>query len=150
LALGKIQPIESAAIVYLPQDFATGSGGDGGVEDWFDGIPTLSSIVATRLGRLGVVSIPIFSGRVYDDQKKLVALLIDALKLCKQCGAKVVSLTGLIPSATSYGLEVRYILHNRSPVNSFFFFFLNFITFFFLFDVLLKSNFIMLLHNVTS
>lgn len=78
----------------------------------------LSDIMDTAWGRIGVIILPCLSGNLYRDQDGLVQDVIDALYMAKQIGAKAVSLTGLIPSATAYGKAVLQAIAHGSDLPS--------------------------------
>ncbi|WP_425362758.1 hypothetical protein [Candidatus Tisiphia endosymbiont of Hybos culiciformis] len=69
-------------------------------------------VIDTFLGRIGVFVIPIVSEEIYNDDG-LVNALQDAIALAELCGAKCASLTGLIPSATNYGYDIK--AKNKNP-----------------------------------
>jgi hypothetical protein len=66
----------------------------------------LSAIVATPLGSIGLILLPTFGDELYADPDRLAAATVDALELAGRAGARCVSLTGLIPSATDDALRV--------------------------------------------
>jgi amino acid adenylation domain-containing protein len=68
--------------------------------------PIFSHVVQCEQGRIGGITIPIFSHEIYEKKEFLIETLIDAIETAKSIGAKVVSLTGLIPSATDYGRSI--------------------------------------------
>jgi len=76
------------------------------VHDWYQDLPTLSAITEIPMGRIGIILLPRFRSELYHDPTDLVDLIVEAVKLAGQIGARVVSLTGLIPSATEYGQAV--------------------------------------------
>src|SRR5262249_635709 len=55
------------------------------------------------LGRIGLVLTPLEDGEVYADPARTLEALGKGVDLAASLGAQTVSLTGLIPSATSYG-----------------------------------------------
>ncbi|HWO40214.1 MAG TPA: hypothetical protein VNO43_00225 [Candidatus Eisenbacteria bacterium] len=72
----------------------------------------------TSVGRIGVVTLPIFAGDLYSDPERLLELVRAGLELTAKAGARVVSLTGLIPSATEYGMATRPLVEGRSDLPS--------------------------------
>ena len=60
----------------------------------------------TSLGRIAVILVPRFGSELYNDPVDLVNMVREASKFAGQIGARVVSLTGLIPSATDYGCSI--------------------------------------------
>jgi amino acid adenylation domain-containing protein len=105
---GRLPPVDAAALGY----FADASiphcrgGRDGFLRAWCDGLPTVSAITNTPLGRTAIIRVPWLAGALYDDRGALVASVVEAVRLAGAIGARVVSLTGLIPSATDYGRAV--------------------------------------------
>jgi thioesterase domain-containing protein len=113
---GDIAPVDSAALGYwsdLQRDrsdlgrdeFLRHVGGDR-VE--------LTRILELSLGRIGVITLPRFQCELYDSESGLVKDVIDALETARQIGASIVSLTGLIPSATDYGRAIVRKIGKRS------------------------------------
>ncbi len=99
-ATGKVAPIDSAAIGYqLPNV----PGLAALKAEWDDDLPLLTEIRETTLGRIGLILLPRTSAELYHDRNNLVELVVEALELAAHMGARCVSLTGLIPSATDYG-----------------------------------------------
>jgi hypothetical protein len=72
----------------------------------------LSNILETVLGRTAIIILPVFATELYRSQEGLVRLVIDSLELSRKLGARMVSLTGLIPSATNYGQAVAAAMPN--------------------------------------
>ncbi|MCP4687937.1 MAG: non-ribosomal peptide synthetase, partial [Desulfobacterales bacterium] len=98
-AIGRIAPVDSAAIGYLPNaKFSRPRA----VRDWFDDMPVCLRIIECHPGRIAVIYIPRFENELYNDEKDLKNVIVEALRLAGCLGARVVSLTGLIPSATRY------------------------------------------------
>jgi predicted amino acid dehydrogenase len=71
-----------------------------------DYLPIFSNVMQCEQGRIGGIFLPLFTHEVYEKKEFLLETLIDALEMAKNIGAKVVSLTGLIPSATDYGRSI--------------------------------------------
>jgi amino acid adenylation domain-containing protein len=118
LAAGRMPPIDAAALGYLPTDLVatTGLSREEIIDDWHEGLPTLSAIMETCLGRVGIVILPVFASELYSDPKRLLAATLDGLELSHKAGARVVSLTGLIPSATDYGRALATMLAGRDDL----------------------------------
>ncbi|MEM7134380.1 MAG: amino acid adenylation protein [Chloroflexota bacterium] len=72
----------------------------------------------TAQGRIGIITLPCLDSNLYNDQDGLVQDIVDSLQMAKQIGAKSVSLTGLIPSATAYGKAVLQTIAHRSDLPS--------------------------------
>ena len=107
-AAGKIAPVDAAAIGYLANELPEETGLDKGavISDWYNDLPLFSSVLETSLGRIATIILPRFPKDFYSDEEGLIAALLEALELSGRLGARVVSLTGLIPSATDYGRAV--------------------------------------------
>jgi len=108
LAMGEIAPVNSGSIVYLNEYLIneTGMQKQEIINKWFNNSPVVSSIINTPLGSIAVTTIPMFSKDLYINQEALVTKVLEATKLMGHFGAKVVSLTGTIPSATDYGNKI--------------------------------------------
>jgi amino acid adenylation domain-containing protein len=104
-ARGEILSIDSVALGYIPLEFLqnTNLSRQQILADWFDDSPLWYCIMQTQWGRIGCFMLPIFADQLYRDSNRLVDLCVEALKMARKLGAKTVSLTGLIPSATDYG-----------------------------------------------
>lgn len=108
-AAGKTAPVEAAALAYLTSNLLrhTGLPPETAIELGCQGMPTVAQISDTSLGRIAAILLPRFDFQLYDDQPKLVEETLDALRIAKHLGAKTVSLTGLLPSATDYGRKLE-------------------------------------------
>ncbi|ETR65814.1 MAG: amino acid adenylation domain-containing protein, partial [Candidatus Magnetoglobus multicellularis str. Araruama] len=108
LAMGEIAPVNSGSIVYLNEYLLdeTGMQKQDIIQKWFNNSPVVSSIINTASGSIAVTTIPMFSRDLYINPDALVVKVLEATKLLGLFGAKVVSLTGTIPSATDYGKKI--------------------------------------------
>ena len=104
-AAGKIDLVDAAAVGYLPDALAEQTGLTRAeiIHDWYEQLPTLTNILETFLGRIAIIGLPVFTSELYRSQDDLVRVLMEALEVTGKLGARTVSLTGLIPSATNYG-----------------------------------------------
>ncbi|MDP8241217.1 MAG: amino acid adenylation domain-containing protein [Candidatus Hatepunaea meridiana] len=76
-------------------------------------VPILSDVIETHFGTIGYVILPRFTGSMYQDKDKLLSEIKQVKDLSEKLGAKSISLTGLIPSATDYGKDiVKYLNSN--------------------------------------
>ncbi len=118
LSTGKIAPVDSAALGYLPDSILVNTEVTKRevIHDWYDDLPTLSAITATSLGRIGIITLPRFRSELYHDSDSLLALIVEALELAQRIGARTVSMTGLIPSATEYGYAVAKAIAGREDL----------------------------------
>jgi amino acid adenylation domain-containing protein len=117
-AVGKLAPVDSASLGYLSLSLLkqTGLSRHQILLDWFDNFPMWDSVMQTKWGRIAGLTIPIFEDELYSDQHKLVQLVIEALEMAGRVGAKTVSLTGLIPSATDYGYAIGKAIEERNDL----------------------------------
>ncbi|MCK5811275.1 MAG: amino acid adenylation domain-containing protein [Clostridiales bacterium] len=101
----KLAKIDSAAITYIPEDIVETLA--------IHKEPTLFNYMETAQGNIGLFAIPISSRDLYSNKKTLISLCQQTINIAHHLGAKVVSLTGLIPSATSYGYDLEKVLRNE-------------------------------------
>jgi amino acid adenylation domain-containing protein len=108
-SVGRLAPVDAAAISYLfDDDLAAMQLSKAELIDrWYDGLPGFNAVYETPLGRTGLLVLPRFGSDLYDDPTGLSRSITEALELAKCLGARVVSLTGLVPSATDYGRSIR-------------------------------------------
>lgn len=98
---------DAAALLYIPDRVNTVGGvGDEQMSAMFGPDPFVSHLYEMPLGRIGVITLPI-RGREMFGSPRVPGLVKKAAELARRRGAKCISLTGLIPSATDYGLAVR-------------------------------------------
>ena len=118
LSTGKIAPVDSAALGYLSDSILSGTEitREEVIHDWYEDLPTLSAIMETSLGRIGIITLPRFRSELYQDTNGLLDLIVEALELARQVGARAVSMTGLIPSATEYGVAVAKAIAGREDL----------------------------------
>ncbi len=69
-------------------------------------LPLITKTSNLPQGRVAGIHLPIFSDELYGDSEALVELILDGLALAKTIGAKVVSLTGMLPAATDLGRAI--------------------------------------------
>lgn len=106
---------DSAALLYMPDRVNTVGGvADDAITAVFGNEPFVSHLYEMPLGRIGVITLPI-RGREMFGSPRVPGLVTKAVELARRKGAKCVSLTGLIPSATDYGLSVREWVGDQSP-----------------------------------
>jgi amino acid adenylation domain-containing protein len=111
-AAGELAPVDSVALGYFPSAILQIAGLDRAtvIHDWCGNRPVITEVRETRLGRIGSVWIPRFDDQLYQDRHDLLAVLGDAVRLAHEIGAKTVSLTGLLPSASNYGQDLAEAL----------------------------------------
>ncbi len=98
---------DAAALLYVPDRVCT----VGGVsDDQFRGLfgtdPFVSHLYELPYGRIGVITLPI-RGKELFGSPRASELVRKAGELARRRGARCLSLTGLIPSATNYGRMVQ-------------------------------------------
>lgn len=114
-AAGKVAPVDAAALGYLPDSILehTGLSRDEVKNDWCENLPVWYSILETHWGRIAVLLLPRFRSELYSNKADLVDVIVEALEMAGRVGARTVSLTGLIPSATDYGAAIAKAIAGR-------------------------------------
>ncbi|NER91537.1 non-ribosomal peptide synthetase [Moorena sp. SIO3A2] len=116
--VGKIPPVDAAALCYWgeydPEMFDWSR--DYMIENIFENLPFWTMIKQTNWGRIAIIALPRFVSDLYSNQDDAVQVIIEALEMAGIIGAKFVSLTGLIPSATDYGLAITKAVANREDL----------------------------------
>ena len=98
---------DAAALVYLPDKLNTIGGlTDEQMTGIFGRDPFVSHYFDTPFGRIAAITLPVRSGALFRPEAR--TLLLQALDLADAHGARCVSLTGLIPSATDYGRAIEW------------------------------------------
>ncbi len=115
---GEILPVESVALYYLPVHYLKDSGltRDEMIHGWYDNQPTLTHVLETSLGRIGLLMLPLTGMELYTETEKLLESSIHALEFSRKAGARTVSLTGLLPSATEYGKAIQNVRVDRPGI----------------------------------
>jgi amino acid adenylation domain-containing protein len=96
---GALPPVEAVALGYVSDALSRHAVR----EQLFQGLPVLTSVLSTPFGHIGVITLPLTAQELYSDQEHLVRLCGQARTMAKAIGARAMSLTGLLPSATNYG-----------------------------------------------
>ncbi|EMR6448771.1 hypothetical protein WJU70_001012 [Enterobacter cloacae] len=108
-AAGEEAPVDAVSITCL-NERVVGNGFK--LRDITHGIcgdlPLLSNIRQLPEGRIATLTLPRTYGQIYAQSEDVVRLVEQSLVIAKSLGAKAVSLTGLIPSATRYGEAIRH------------------------------------------
>jgi len=117
-AVGKIAPVDSAALGYLPLSFLKGTNltRQELLQSWFENLPMWDAVMEIKWGRIAGLILPIFEDELYSDQQTLIQMVVEALEMAGRIGAKTVSLTGLIPSATDYGRAIAQAIEGRNDL----------------------------------
>ncbi len=108
-AVGKIPPVDAAAISYLPSNFLESNDNqtrDQIIHQGLDNLPLWYSVLETKWGRIALLLLPKLANEIYSND--LRDNIIDAMEMAGRIGARTVSLTGLIPSATDYGCAIKH------------------------------------------
>ena len=118
LAVGKIAPVDSAALGYIPFSLLkeTSLTRNEILQKWFENLPMWDAVMETKWGRIAGLMLPIFEDELYSDQQTLVQMVVESLEMAGRIGAKTVSLTGLIPSATDYGRAIAKAIEGRNDL----------------------------------
>jgi hypothetical protein len=97
---------DAAALLYVPDRVSTVGGvADAQLPELFGAEPFVSHLYETAFGRIGVITLPV-RGKELFGSARLAGLVRRAGELARRKGARRLSLTGLIPSATDYGRAV--------------------------------------------
>ncbi|MEN2427852.1 amino acid adenylation domain-containing protein [Chromobacterium vaccinii] len=81
--------------------------------------PQLFAACRTPLGRIGQIMLPVYEDELHaEDKGHLQALIRDAAAMAGRLGAQVVTLTGMLPSATRYGADMESDSAAGGPVIS--------------------------------
>ena len=104
LATGAVEPIDGVAIGYLPENMGVSLNDE--ISEYMEDAPWLMSIKQMQWGRIGMILLPITSSELYVEAEKLDKQLLQAVNIAKQFSVKTVALTGLLPSATDFGVRI--------------------------------------------
>ncbi len=117
-SVGKIPPVDAVALSYLRESDAEmfGFSRDYVIENLCENLPVLRVVRQTNWGRIAGITLPRFGSDLYSNQDDAVQVIIEALEMAAGIGAKFVSLTGLIPSATDYGCAITKAIGNRQDL----------------------------------
>jgi len=100
---GVLPKLDSAALSYIPDHMMIKP---------VDDEPVFYNYIKTSLGNIGLFCLPILGTELYQDKSRLLYLSEKAIKQAKALGAGTISLTGLIPSATGYGRDIKNIVQD--------------------------------------
>jgi amino acid adenylation domain-containing protein len=107
---GSLPPVNSAALTYIPDKSVTG--GSNFIKGPVGDKPVLYNYMTSGSENIGIIALPLEISDLYNDRNRTVALCIEAVRMAQDIGAGVVSLTGLIPSATENGIMLQKALDN--------------------------------------
>ncbi|AKJ30945.1 hypothetical protein [Caldimonas brevitalea] len=107
-AAGEEAPVDAVSITCL-SDRVIGNGyALSDITHKFCGdLPMLTNVRELSIGRIATLTLPRTYGQIYAESQDIVRLVQQSLRISAMLGAKAVSLTGLIPSATDYGRAIR-------------------------------------------
>jgi amino acid adenylation domain-containing protein len=116
-ATGKIAPVDAVSLGYLNINTSyfeeKGLSHDDLIYNCLENLPLITGILETPWGRIADLMLPRFSFELYSDRENIVNLIVEALEIAGRIGARTVSLTGLIPSATDYGCAITKAIVGR-------------------------------------
>ena len=114
-AEGRLPTVNAVALSYLSDRLldATGLPASEIIRQWSGGASMFSSFHATHLGSIGVVTLPCFASELYEDPSGLLDHMEAGMRLAASLGATMVSLTGLLASATDYGRALQARIEAR-------------------------------------
>ncbi|MCB2198617.1 amino acid adenylation domain-containing protein [bacterium] len=104
---GVVAPVDAAAVGYFTQEMLTATGYSH--EEFLARAgdkPVLSNIISSPHGRIAFFTLPLFTADLFRAPAHVLDLLSQTLTMAGEMGARMVSLTGLIPSATGYGRDL--------------------------------------------
>lgn len=114
---GNIAPVDAVSLSYLNINTSyfeeKGLSHDDLIYNCLDNLPVITSITETPWGRIANIMLPRFSFELYSDREDIGNLIFEALEIAGRIGARTVSLTGLIPSATDYGCAITKAIAGR-------------------------------------
>ncbi|HXJ39396.1 MAG TPA: non-ribosomal peptide synthetase, partial [Bryobacteraceae bacterium] len=119
-AAGNIAKVDAGAIGYLPDSLVKRNGLERSEikRAWGYDMPTLHAVRETPVGRIATFVLPRFASELYVERSGLIQLIVTALDMARDLGARAVSLTGLLPSATDYGRAIARTLVGRDDLPS--------------------------------
>jgi acyl transferase domain-containing protein/acyl carrier protein len=106
---GKLAPLTAAAVMPWPITLFQQTGVPPAVfmERMHRGRVSLDLILETTLGSVGIFMLPLTTEQVRPGEPLLIPHVIESMRHAAACGAHCTALTGLIPSATNYGVDVQ-------------------------------------------
>lgn len=109
LESGLIPPIDAACVSCVPASLPRSRGltTERYVEDWCQGVPLVSGIRTTPVGRIALIMVPFPENDLYVRGADAVDVVLQGLRLAGRLGASAASLINLLPSATGYGAALR-------------------------------------------
>jgi pyochelin synthetase len=119
-AAGKFPPVDGAGVLAMPAGLFERAGlRPLDVADRLMKLdmPMLCGFVNTNLGRIATIMIPrLDTADLYLHRERLVETIIGGIEMAARLGAKHVSLSGLLVSATDYGRAVAQAVEGRTDL----------------------------------
>lgn len=116
IQLGELPSIDAAALLYDTNDLIISylrNKQKVFIENYDKPIPY--NFIDMGFGTILAIFLPISANELFSEKRKLVSLCKEATKFAGKLGAKVVSLAGLIPSATEYGIDIVQSFEKNNP-----------------------------------
>ena len=112
---GELARVDAASIGYVPEQVLARSGGDRGAatDVWCQSKTVVRAITSSVMGRIAAIAIPMVQAELYENPGGLVTELVKAHDLAESVGAGAISLTGVLPSTTDYGLALTRALSDK-------------------------------------
>ncbi|WP_084262886.1 non-ribosomal peptide synthetase [Actinomadura formosensis] len=124
-ASGKIPQVDGAGVLATPAGLFERAGinpGDVAHRLMAMDTPHLCGIIDTNLGRIATIMIPrLDTAELYLNRERLVETIVGGIEMGARLGAKNISLSGLLVTATDYGRGVADAIKDRTdlpPVTS--------------------------------
>lgn len=124
-ATGKIAQVDGVGVLATPAGMFERAGinpGDVAHRLMALDTPHLCGIISTNLGRIATIMVPrLDTAELYLHRERLVETIVGGIEMGARLGAKNVSLSGLLVSATDYGRGVAAAIKDRTdlpPVTS--------------------------------
>lgn len=124
-ATGKIEQVDGVGVLATPAGMFERAGinpGDVAHRLMALDTPHLCGIISTNLGRIATIMVPrLDTAELYLHRERLVETIVGGIEMGARLGAKNVSLSGLLVSATDYGRGVAAAIKDRTdlpPVTS--------------------------------
>lgn len=108
LQAGNVAAVDAVALAAIPTDLPRQLGIDprSAIAELCRDQPLWARTFDTSFGRIGMIFLPRYEAQLHHDPHALVREVQQASRLAHEIGAQVVSLTGLLASATGYGQEL--------------------------------------------
>ncbi len=114
-----VPKVDAVALAYVPETLTALAKAvrQQVVQQWFaGGSPRLTNAYHTPHGDIGIIMIPFSELEFYKNPELAKDSIIQALELAAKAGAKTVSLTGVIPSATGHGRLIESWIEDRDDL----------------------------------